>query len=121
MSNSRSSSNIKELTTSTDKLHRSHSETFDESVLKSDEALSPEELAAIDGRSLLHQKDQRDLDLIDGMQSTADVIDKILDMISELMMRMRQLESLYSTSPPSKKSRGGCKLNCVANNASYTL
>ena len=120
MSDSRSSSHPKEHTTSTNKLHRLNSETVDESLLTREEELSPEQQAAMDGRSLLHQKDQRDLDLLDGMQSTADVIDKMLDMISELMYRMWQLEGLYHNSPPPSKRGGGCGLNC-ANNSSFAL
>ena len=121
MSDPRSSSHFEEPTTSTNKLHRSDSETPDESLLtRETEELSPEQHAAMDGRSLLHQKDQRDLDLLDGMQSNADVIDKMLDMIGELMFRIRQLEGLYHSSPPPSKRGGGCGLNC-ANNSSFTL
>jgi hypothetical protein len=77
-----------------------------------DDLRTPEEEAATDGRSLIHQKLQRELDIVDGLQSTADVIDKILDMMSDLMKRMRHLEALAEEKP---KSLGGCGLYCTNN------
>ena len=77
-----------------------------------DDLRTPEEKAAKDGRSLLQNSLQRELDMVDGLQSTADVIDKILEMMCDLMIRMRHIESLTSEKP---KSNGGCGLYCANN------
>ena len=77
-----------------------------------DDVRTPEEEGAVDGRSLIQQKLQRELDMVDGLQSTADVIDKILDMMSDLMKRMRHLEALTMDKP---KNTGGCGLYCANN------
>ena len=55
------------------------------------------------------------MDIIDGMQSNADVMDKIIDMIQELMFRMRQVEAMCDAPLLPSKRGGGCGLNCANN------
>ncbi len=56
----------------------------------------------------------RQTDLVDGLQSTADNLDKVLAIMSDLLIRVRQLEGVEEPS-----SGGGCGLNCANN--SFTL
>ena len=60
----------------------------------------------------------RQTDLVDGLQSTADNLDKVLAIMSDLLIRVRQLEGvMLEEDKPS--SGGGCGLNCANN--SFTL
>ena len=115
MSNPRPTPHVEKPSTTTNKLHRSYSEPTIKSTLDEE---TPEEEAVLASGNLLRQKTLRELDLIDGMQSTADVLDKILDMIQELMIRMRQVEAL-TDNPQETKRNGGCGMNCANN--SFTL
>ena len=58
----------------------------------------------------------RQTDLVDGLQSTADNMDKVLAIMSDLLIRVRQLEGVLLEEP---SSGGGCGLNCANN--SFTL
>ena len=114
MSNPRPSTHYGEPSSSTNQHDRSVSRAVHESLLK-----SPEEEAVADSRNLQGAA-KREVDMIDGLKSNADVIDKILDMISELMYRLRQVEEAQDKSEVDKKSSGGgCGLNCANN--SFTL
>ena len=42
-----------------------------------------EHAAALDERSLLHQTQGREMDLIDSLQGTADVLNKIIDLLGD--------------------------------------
>ena len=74
---------------------------------------SPEEIAALDGRSLLQQTRARQTDMIDGLQTTGDLLNKVIDMLSDLQLRVRYLEERHQTPPPTK--RLGCGLSCHHN------
>ena len=56
----------------------------------------------------------REDEIIDGLQSTPDVIENLISMVGELMYRMRQVEAVTEISSTSKAS-GGCGLNCANN------
>ena len=92
-------------------LHRSVSTTLDDSS----PIKTPEEEAALDGKSLLHQKQGREMDLIDGLQTTSDLVYKLLDMICELQLRVRQLEEKCQTPPPRRSKRFNCAMICKDN------
>ena len=110
MSHAKSTSNLEKSNAPTYKLHGQARRTASLDNLK-----TPEEEAAVDRRSLIHQTLQRELDIVDGLQSTADVIDKILDMMSDLMKRMRNIEALTIEKPQPPVSKGGCGLYCSNN------
>ena len=115
MSNPKPSSHYGEPSSSTNQHDRSDSTTVHEPVLK-----SPEEEAVSDSRNMLEGAFKREVDMIDGLKSNADVIGKILDMISELMYRLRQVEEAQDKAEVEKTSSGGgCGLNCANN--SFTL
>ena len=107
MSHAKSTSNLEKSNAPTYKLHGQARRTASLDNLK-----TPEEEAAVDGRSLIHQTLQRELDIVDGLQSTTDVIDKILDMMSDLMKRMSDVQALTIEKP---KNTGGCGLYCSNN------
>ena len=97
MSDPRPTPHTEKSTVTTDKLHRQDSETSAESSL---EMTSPK---------------KRESDMLDGMQSTADAIDKLLLLVHDLMFRMRQVEASTEAYAESKRSSGGCGLNCANN------
>ena len=55
------------------------------------------------------------MDLIDGLQTTSDLVYKLLDMICELQLRVRQLEEKCQTPPPSRSKRFNCAMICKDN------
>jgi hypothetical protein len=78
--------------------------------------LSPEQEAGMAGNNLLQQSTQRKLDVIDCLEIEADIIDKILEMLQEVMFRLRDVEAVCLDGTPAKSNdRGYCGLNCANN------
>ena len=115
MSNPRPSTHSTQPSPTANQPDRSNGPAIHESILK-----SLEQEAASTKHNLLADSTQRELDVIDGLKSNADVMDKIIDMISQLMYRVRQLEEVQDKAEMEKtKTGGGCGLNCANN--SFTL
>ena len=139
MSNQRPTPHSENVLSATVQLTRQDSKPMVE--VKKEESMevemSPEEIAAYTDVSnlLVTGKMKRELDMIDGLQNTAEVIDKVLSMMGEimekvvaledssigstalkdLMERVRALEDRCQSPTPSKN---GCNWNCNKNSFS---
>lgn len=100
MSNPGSTSHLEEPSTFTDQLHRSNSET------------------AVGVAGARSSSSYIVDNLVVGLQHSTDNVQKLFEAISDLVERVRDLESTLDTMSESK-SGGGCGLTCANN--SFTL
>ena len=61
------------------------------------------------------QKRSREMDLIDGLETTSDLVSKLLELICDLQLRVRELEEKCQTPPPSSAKRFNCAMVCKNN------